>query len=101
MSDFTPDKPIEVNPSATVALGSTAVRYLTVLLGGVVAILGLLDKRDLAGIIAYLQSAEGLAFAAAAASVATFVWGLFSKWRATQKQVALARSAPIGQVKGE
>ena len=101
MTDFKPDIPVEVNPSTAVALASTAIRYIVVLLAGVAALLGLASKGDLAGIIAYLQSEEGLSLGAAVIAVGTFVWGLYSKWRAKQKLVVLARSAPIGQVKGE
>lgn len=73
------DKPIVVRPGQGALDGlQAAARYLTVIIGAVVALLGLLKTRDIAGFIAFVQNNGGEVFAAVAGlvSLGTAAYGV-------------------------
>lgn len=66
-----------ISPSAIQDTLFAGLRILTVLLTGGTAILGFIGKRDLAGLVAYIQSSDFTPVAAALAAVATAAYGLY------------------------
>lgn len=72
------DKPqFTISPGAIQDTLFAALRILTVLLTGGTAILGFIGKRDLAGLVAYIQSSDFTPVAAALAAIATAAYGLY------------------------
>lgn len=72
---------LKFNPSLVQAGLASAIRTLTILVTGFTALLGLLQRRDLAGLYNYVQSTEGLTVITAAIAVITFAYGLYLKLR--------------------
>lgn len=76
-------EPIVVNANAGLIDGVTAAaRYLTVVVSFVVAMLGLLETRDIAGMIAYIQSNGGEVLAAVVGliGIVTAAYGIVKTW---------------------
>jgi len=69
----------------------SALRGLAVLIGGFTAIIGFVGKRDLAGLIGYVQSTDFLPFAAALLAAGSFVWGV---WKNYERKKMLLRVEP-------
>lgn len=69
--------PIMVSPSAIQDAIVTGLRYLATVMGGVAAVLGFLGHRDLAGLTAYFQSADGLAFIGAFVAIGSGLYGAY------------------------
>lgn len=69
-------------PTAVALQGTivAALRVLSVLIGGLTAVAGLVGKRDLSALIAYVQSSDGLAFLGAAIAAASFGWGMWKTY---------------------
>ena len=67
--------PIVVNPNPWPSQIASAARVVVILLGSLSALVGFLKARDLAGMIAYLQSAEFIPVMGAAAAAGAFVYG--------------------------
>lgn len=88
--------PIVVSASAIQTTIFAALRILAVLLGGATAILGFVSQRDLAGLIAYVQSSEFTAVAGALAAVISAGFGLWSTYRHKKNLVTLGRAVPDG-----
>jgi hypothetical protein len=63
-------------------------------LGGIPFLLKLLGTRDFIAIVAYLQSAEGVAWLGAVSAVAAFAYGVIKTWRRGRQTVVLADAAP-------
>lgn len=95
--------PIVVSPSAMQAALVAGLRTLTVLAGGATAIAGLVGKRDLAGLIAYVQSSSFLTVLGAASAAVSFAYGVWKTYSRKKDTVTLARMVPdaVAQVKGE
>lgn len=68
-----------------------ALRGLAILIGGFTAIIGFVGKRDLAGLIVYVQSSDFLSFSAAAIAGGSFVWGV---WKNYQRKKMLLTVEP-------
>ena len=68
-------------------------RYFIVIVGAVPLLLKLLGARDLVGLIAYFQSADGAALVAAVSAVAALAFGLFKSFR-RGRQVADVAANP-------
>ena len=72
------DKPqFTITGSALQATLFAALRVIGVLFAGGTAILGFVGKRDLTGLINYIQSSDFTPVAAAIAAVITFAYGLY------------------------
>jgi len=69
-----------------------ALRGLAVLIGGFTAIIGFVGKRDLSGLIVYVQSTDFLPFAAALIAAGSFVWGV---WKNYQRKHMLLTIEPF------
>lgn len=69
-----------------------ALRGLAILLAGFTAIIGFVGKRDLAGLITYVQSGDFVPFAAAAIALGSFVWGV---WKNYQRKKMLLDVEPF------
>lgn len=95
--------PIVVSPSAIQAALVAGLRTLTVLAGGATAIAGFVGKRDLSGLIAYVQSSDFLAVAGAIAAAASFGYGVWKTYSRKKDTVTLARMVPdaVATVKGD
>lgn len=89
-----PKYPIVVSAGAIQSTVFAALRILGVLIGGGTAILGFVGKRDLAGLIAYVQSSDFTAVAGALAALVSFGYGLWSTYRRKQDLITVARAAP-------
>lgn len=86
--------PIVVSASAIQTTLLAALRILGVLIGGATAILGFVSKRDLTGLIAYVQSSDFVAVAGALAAVISFGYGLWHTYRQKANLVTVAKAAP-------
>lgn len=93
-TDMTESTPIVVNPSSVQAMIITGLRYFATVVGGVTAVLGLVGKRDLSGLIAYVQSADGLALIGAIVAIGGSAYGVFKTYSNKQKLVTTADAAP-------
>lgn len=88
------ERPIEVNPSTLPAQLASAMRVVTVLVGGATAVIGFLSARDLLGLIQYLRSDEFLPVAGAASAAAAFLYGQWKLRHERKKLVVSADAAP-------
>lgn len=86
--------PIVVSASAIQTTLLAALRILGVLIGGATAILGFVSKRDLSGLIAYVQSSDFVAVAGALAAAISFGYGLWHTYRQKSNLVTVAKAAP-------
>lgn len=89
-----PKYPIVVSASAIQTTLFAALRIFSVLLGGVTALLGFASKRDLAGLIAYVQSSDFTAVAGALAAVFSVAYGLWHTYRQKADLITVAKAAP-------
>lgn len=89
-----PKYPIVVSASAIQTTLFAALRITAVLIGGVTAVLGFVGKRDLSGLIAYVQSSDFVAVAGALAAVISFGYGLWHTYRQKSNLVTVAKAAP-------
>lgn len=81
-------KPIVVRENAgTIDLLTSLARQLVYIMGAIPILLTLLGTRDVVGIIAYLQSSDGVKLLAAAGTIFTAAYGLY-KSRKRGAQVA-------------
>jgi hypothetical protein len=90
----TTDKPIVVNANAGIVdLLTAAGRYLAVIAATLPILLTFFSTRDIIGFIAYLQSEDGLKFAAALGGLVTLAYGL---WKTHKRgaQVATVAADP-------
>lgn len=86
-----PNYPIVVSAGTIQTTLLAALRMLAVLIGGLVAIFGFIAKRDLTGLIAYVQSSDFLAVAGAIAALASFAWGAWKTYRTKHDLVTVTR----------
>jgi hypothetical protein len=77
----------EINPSAIATHVPILIRQVLLVVGGVIAAVGFLSRRDMAGLWAYLQTDDFMTVAATAATLGTLAYG---QWRL----VTIADSAP-------
>lgn len=73
------------------------LRILSVLIGGVTVLFSLVAKRDLAGLIAWVQSDAFVLFAGAVVSGASLLWGLWKTFDRSHK-LNTAKSALEGNI---
>lgn len=85
--------PIVVSAGTIQTTLLAALRMLAVLIGGLTVLFGLVAKRDLAGLIAYVQSSDFLVVAGALASLGSFAWGMWKTYRTKHDLVTVARAA--------
>lgn len=71
-----------------------ALRVLSVLIGGGTAILGFVSKRDLAGLITYVQSSDFTAVAGALAASVSLAYGLWRTYHRKQALITVAQAVP-------
>lgn len=86
--------PIVVNPSPLGAQAMSAARVAVMIMAAGAAIMGFLDRGDLAGLILYLQSDGFVPALAAVIGCATFVWSQIKTRRDRAKLVIAAQAAP-------
>lgn len=87
-------KPIEVNPGNTVALLALILRYLGTAGSFLVAVIGFIGQRDLAGLFQFLQGETILPALAALATLAFMAWGAVRLVLNKRKLVVAADAAP-------
>lgn len=88
------DKPqFVITGSAVQDTLAALFRLLTVLIAGGTAILGFIGKRDLSGLVAYIQSNEFTPVAAAIAAVITGGYGLY-KTHLRKKALLVVKNSP-------
>ena len=85
--------PIAVNATPANDQISAAVRTVVLLISVVTALAGLASKHDLAGFIAYVQSAPFITAAGLVMGAGTFAWGQW-KTRHRAKQLATIAADP-------
>jgi hypothetical protein len=68
------ETPVVINPSTTGEHLTSGVRDLVIFIGGFSAFIGFIGKRDLAGMVAWLQSSEAYPFLGLVLAGATLVW---------------------------
>lgn len=103
---MTPINPLPVKVAATspfAAQISAAVRVFVVVVGLVVALLGFVRARDLAGLVDYVQSNEFLTGAGVIAAAVAFVWGQVRTHVKQRQLVTIAQRAPddVAQLVGK
>lgn len=86
--------PIVVNPSSVGEQISAGIRTMTVLAGGIAAILGFLGKRDVVGLVAYMQTGAFLPVAGAIAATGAFLYGQWKTIMRKRQMVRVAEAAP-------
>ncbi len=84
--------PIVVSAGTIQTTLLAALRMLAVLIGGLTVLFGLVAKRDLAGLIAYVQSSDFLVLAGALASLGSFAWGMWKTYRTKRDLVTVTRA---------
>lgn len=99
MTEQTPPLPIEVRASPARDQASTGLRDVLIIVGALPALLALLGKRDVMGIIDWLASEPGLTAIVALGAIVTPIWRQWLARRAHAKSVALADTSPLGVVK--
>ena len=80
------NKPYEINPSAVMAHAPVLLRQLLLIIGGVVAVIGFMSARDLAGLWTYLQSDEFVTVFVAGSGLVALLYG---QWKARRDRVRL------------
>jgi len=88
------NKPYEINPSAIAAHVPVLLRQVLLVVGGVIAAVGFLSRRDMAGLWAYLQTDDFATVAATAATLGTLAYGQWKAHKDRARLVAIAESAP-------
>lgn len=88
------DTPIVVNPSPAAEQISAGIRTLIVLVGGISAIIGLLGKHDILGLVVYLQSSAAVPVVGAAGAVGAFLYGQWKTIVRKREAVTIAAAAP-------
>lgn len=89
------NKPIEINPSAVAAHVPVLIRQVLLVVGGIIAAIGFLSRRDMAGLWNYLQTDEFLTVAATAVTLGTLAWGQWKAHKDRARLVTIAQSAPL------
>lgn len=90
----TGQQPYTVNPSAIMAQAPVLLRQVTLVLGGVAAVLGFVSTHDLAGLVAYLQSEQFVPIFVALSGAASLAWGQVKAHRDRVRLVTIAKAAP-------
>jgi len=92
----TEKKPIVVSENAgAIDTLTAALRYLVVIAGTIPLLLTFLGQGDVVGLIAYLQSADGVKFTAAVVAVVTLAYGL---WKTRKRGAQIATVAMDARV---
>ncbi|MET0363014.1 MAG: hypothetical protein ABW169_00030 [Sphingobium sp.] len=91
---MTEQTPIVVNPSPVKDQVMTATRDITLILAAIPALIALLGKRDVIGIVNYLASAEGSAVLGMLVAAGVVVWRQLLARRANAKLQIVAEAAP-------
>jgi len=86
--------PIIVSGSAIQSTLFAALRLLAVLIGGATAIMGFVGKRDLSGLIAYVQSSDFTAVAGALAALFSAAYGLYATYNRKRELVEVEKVVP-------
>lgn len=89
-----PKYPIVVSPGAIQATIYALLRVLVVLVGGATTIASLLSARDLAGLVAYVQSSDFLAVSGALSAAISLVYGMWRTYRIKRDSVTMADHLP-------
>lgn len=80
-----------ITPGTAQSTLLAALRGLAILIAGFTAIIGYIGKRDLAGLVAYVQSTDFLPFAAALIAAGSFAWGV---WKNYERKKMLLKVEP-------
>lgn len=91
---MTEETPIIVNPNPAKDQIATATRDVALLLAALPALIALLGKRDVIGIVNYLASAEGSTALGMIVAAAVVVWRQVIARRKKAELVTVAASAP-------
>lgn len=89
-----PKFPVMVTAGAIQNTIYAALRILSVLVGGFLAVVGFISQRDLSGLIAYVQSSEFTSVAGAIAAVLSFGYGLWSTYWHKRALETVANTVP-------
>lgn len=88
------ENPIIVNPNPAKDQIATATRDVALILAALPALIALLGKRDVIGIVNYLASAEGSTVLGAIVAAGVLVWRQFIARQKKAELVAVATAAP-------
>lgn len=91
---MTEETPIVVNPSPVKDQIATATRDVALILAAIPALIALLGKRDVIGIVNYLASAEGSAVLGMLVAAGVVIWRQLLARRANAKLKIVAEAAP-------
>jgi len=93
MADITPENPVTFDTSKTRAMISTGLRDVGIVVTFGAGLLGLIGKRDLTGIMAFMQSEQGITALSLVAGIALTAW---RQWNARHnvKVVEAAVNSP-------
>jgi len=91
---MTEETPIVVNPSPVKDQVMTATRDVALILAAIPALIALLGKRDVIGIVNYLASAEGSAVLGMLVAAGVVIWRQLLARRANAKLKIVAEAAP-------
>jgi hypothetical protein len=80
-----------LTPGTFQSTALAALRGLAILIAGFTAIIGFVSRRDLGGLVTYVQSTDFLPFAAAVIAGGSFVWGV---WKNYERKKMLLKVEP-------
>lgn len=86
------NEPIIISPGTIQTTLAALLRVILVLAGGFTAIVGFLGKRDLAGLVGYIQSDDFTPVAGALAAAISLGYGL---WKTHQRKAQLLKVEPL------
>jgi hypothetical protein len=93
-------EPVTGHESPVPASLMTFIRQIMLAVSFLTTVLGFLNVRDVVGLVAWLQSTEGVSALAAAVWLATMAFGLFRTVRLHDFFVRVAKSAsPLARLK--
>lgn len=88
------DPPLQINPSTAPDHLKFGVRDIVIVIGALSTILGFASKRDIGGLMNWLQSSEAFPFLGIALMVGSFVWNYKRVNRKKAELVTLGLMAP-------
>lgn len=88
------ERPIVVNPSATADMITTGLRQVALMVGGGVALIGLVRGHDLRAIAAWATSDDFGPFLSAALTIGVFVYGQARVLWNKRKTLTMANRVP-------
>lgn len=87
-------KPIDINPSVAATALPVLLRQALLVIGGAVTIVSFLSAKDMAGLWAYLQTDEFIAWVGMAATFGSLGYGQWRSLQNTADLTAIGREVP-------